>query len=529
MSRIFPPALSIVVLSIVFSINASATTYYISTSGSDSNSGTSESAPWAHLPGMQTWTGSYAPAAGDTFVLRGCDDWGNSSGSANFPINWTWSGTSSSHITISVDQSTPWYNTASCSSWNRPVFDGQLAIMNAGSNPTGCSAFNGFMTVNNSQYVDFNWIEFKGWYWTDSAPCFGDTAMLYFNNSDYITINYSYFHYWSHGSSAGDSDHGIFSQGSPLNSHGAVTYSVLDNTDGYALTGTSTGVGVQIPLQHSICVYLANCIKTAVAGEYAYNDISKDGAASLAGVHNNCIETLSLISGTTYYIHDNKIHDNFQCEGLQVGNPNEVDYVWNNLFYNMTSSGANGPDIPQSCSTGVSALYYWNNTNVDSRNVCASFQGCSGSNWTNAFVMQNNHCITSGTPGGSEQSGGMLGGGTVTGASIINISNNLVESLTTANGQGYTSSQTYPYSPASAGSPTIGQGANLSSNWPSGFSTNDTTLACSEQTVNGVVESVCPMRPSNTRPPAGPTPWDIGAYTFGSTPNPPTGLSAAVQ
>src|ERR1700691_4377748 len=70
------------------------TTHYIATNGSDSNGGTSESSPWAHLPGMLTWTGSYKPVAGDTFILRGCDVWAN----ANFPITWTWSGTSNSPI-----------------------------------------------------------------------------------------------------------------------------------------------------------------------------------------------------------------------------------------------------------------------------------------------------------------------------------------------------------------------------------------------------------------------------------------------
>ncbi len=54
--------------------SVSATTYYVSTSGADSNNGTSKSTPWAHLPGMPAATGtagSYSAVAGDTFYLEG--------------------------------------------------------------------------------------------------------------------------------------------------------------------------------------------------------------------------------------------------------------------------------------------------------------------------------------------------------------------------------------------------------------------------------------------------------------------------
>src|ERR1035437_3032656 len=66
-----------------------ATTYYVATSGSDSNNGTSESTAWAHLPGMPTATslaGSYSALAGDALVLRGCDVWYTTPGTCNFPL-----------------------------------------------------------------------------------------------------------------------------------------------------------------------------------------------------------------------------------------------------------------------------------------------------------------------------------------------------------------------------------------------------------------------------------------------------------
>src|ERR1035441_2654484 len=76
-----------------------ATTHYIAATGADSNNGTNKTTPWLHLPGMMTCSSacaSYTPTAGDQFVLRGGDSWTN----ANFPITWTWSGSSGSPIYI---------------------------------------------------------------------------------------------------------------------------------------------------------------------------------------------------------------------------------------------------------------------------------------------------------------------------------------------------------------------------------------------------------------------------------------------
>ena len=69
--------------------SVSAKTYYVSVSGSDSADGTSKSTAWAHLPGMPSATGiagSYSAVAGDTFILKGCDVWYNTSGTSNFPL-----------------------------------------------------------------------------------------------------------------------------------------------------------------------------------------------------------------------------------------------------------------------------------------------------------------------------------------------------------------------------------------------------------------------------------------------------------
>jgi hypothetical protein len=514
MSRLIPRALLAFFLGILTIGTASATTYYVAANGSDSNSGTSKTSPWAHIPGMMTWAGSHTPAAGDTFILRGCDVWGNS----DFPISWQWSGTSSSHIVIDRDET--WYNGANCSSWNRAKFDAGHAVIN----PPECSNNNAFWEFGTVSYIDVNWIELANYHWTSSqagGSCYSHEFIANIStSSSYVHLSNWYVHAWTIASGADDNDH-FFMSGCETCS---VDYAVIDNSDGTV----HTGAGMQWPTQHSIFKNVANALKPNMSGEFAYNDIS-NVAGYVSGVHPNCIESIATIRGSgTLYIHDNRVHDNGTCEGLQVGNPGETDYVWNNLWYNNTSNGANGPNLPQNGNNAV-ALYYWNNTNVDQRSVCVSVAS-NGNKWSKAFKMQNNHCITAGTPSGTSQSGGMVDG-PISGAATITFSNNIVESLSSANGQGYNNSQAYVYSPTSSSSQTVGAGANLTSSWPTGFAVQDTTYACTEQTVNGVVQSVCPARTANNRPTSGN--WDVGAFLFGSAsgspPNPPTGLAAIVQ
>jgi hypothetical protein len=52
-----------------------ATTYYVSTTGDDRNSGTSPSTPWKHCPGMTGWSGSTTLSNGDTVLFRSQDTW----------------------------------------------------------------------------------------------------------------------------------------------------------------------------------------------------------------------------------------------------------------------------------------------------------------------------------------------------------------------------------------------------------------------------------------------------------------------
>ena len=94
-------------------------------------------------------------------------------------------------------------------------------------------------------------------------------------------------------------------------------------------------------VKFSIFKCMSNAYKPLYAGEFGYNEITTVGDSPDPTIHSNCIESVAATGdGGIYYIHDNRIHDNYSCEGLQPGNPGETDYVWNNVWYNDTAVGA---------------------------------------------------------------------------------------------------------------------------------------------------------------------------------------------
>jgi hypothetical protein len=531
MSRNFPQALFALLIAVLTIGHLSATTYYVAANGSDSNSGTSKTAPWAHLPGMRTWTGGHTPAAGDTFILRGCDDWGNS----NFPINWNWSGTSSNPITI--DRDTTWYNTSNCpSGWNRAKFDGGGAVMGG----TECSGTNKFVVFNSATHVTVNWIELTGYYWNANAggSC-GDNTGTFVdaNNSDYITWAYGYIHNWSHGSSAGDTDHAwdIVNGGATCDNC-LMDHMVIDNTDSSVCGtgGTRCGAGFQWSTTNSVLNWMVNEIKPKTHGTFCNNSLSGVGMG-FDGTHDNIIEPVGGGGGPNYYyICNNYIFDNAGGE-LQFGNAGDIYYIWNNIYVS-TSGDSRSWAFPQQPGSGMS-LYFWNNTIMQQAGSAGilTCNSCNPATWVNVDI-ENNHVITTSTssngpvPGLISCSPNDCGTNPfpASGSRVISRTDNIVMSPTTSTTQGYTDLETYVYSPTAATDTTVGAGNDLTSMWPAGFSSSDTTYACVQQAVSGVIQAVCDQRTPIARSGA----WDAGAYEFqggASKPNPPTGLVAAVQ
>ena len=168
-----------------------------------------------------------------------------------------------------------------------------------------CTGNNFFIrNVESTGYVDWNWIELTNFY-NNNGSCYEKEGwIITASGTDHDTWNNFYIHAATAGASSVDIDNMITSPTTGNCANCLVNYAVIDNSDGTKYTSG----GIRIPIQHSICTYVSNCIKPFTGGEYAYNNITHIGAV-IAGVHANCIETIGATSGPPYYIHDNLIHD----------------------------------------------------------------------------------------------------------------------------------------------------------------------------------------------------------------------------
>ena len=477
-------------------------THYISIStGSDTNTGTTKTAAWAHLPGMATCTGnckSYNPVAGDVFILKGCDIWTNST----LPILWNWSGSAGNVISVSYDPT--WYNSSNCpSAWNRAVLDAGKANISGGNN---------FITLcysGNCQYTTFESIEMKGLY-SAGAGSYGNlNYVACYESCTNIILNNLYLHGWNVVTD-GNCMLVLGSTNSPYASGSSFNNGIIDGSDatGASPAGATCYAFYGWPsVTNSVIHDVANGILPLGGGTISGNLIYNIKPSN-AGVHENGIETLG--GGGTYYIHDNVIHDNVG-ETFMFGNTNETDYIWNNVFYNL--SNANPLHFPQGSGMSNMNTYIWNNTVDAAANNCFLWVTGFGGSWNN-FTLVNNHCITS----------AMLYNSGFTVVSLT-VSNNPVQTESQANSQGYTAAQSYAYSPTSPSGITVSAGKNLTTDCSGNISglCSDTAYAIS---YNSATETLTtPGRTSNARPLTGA--WDAGAYLWAQDPpSPPTNLIA---
>jgi hypothetical protein len=479
-----------------------ATTHYISKSiGADTNNGTTKTTPWAHLRGMPSCTSncsSYTPAAGDQFILMGCDVWVPS----DFSINWDWSGTSSNPIYIGVDKT--WFNTTNCpSGWNRPVFDGQN---------TATDMF--FISADNAtSWVTADWIEIKR-----AGSC---EAIRMFNPTTNWTLSNFYIHAWHQVTDT----NGPVVAGQSLNTFST---GVIDGSDATPTPGVTCNYFYSTPpnVINSVLHDMPNGIVGYAGGgsggsvvTWAGNDIYNINDSN-GGSHGNAIET---VGGGTYYIHDNRIHHMVcpGCESMFIGNSGETDYVWNNVVYDLGPNG-NSSQTPSIGPESGGTTNFWNNTIVAS-----DAQSCvnnSGQGPVNADIhVRNVHCIQ-GNSGGSV-------------SDFTDTTFSLVQTTAQANANSsphfdqYTASEAHPYSPLALTNSTVGVGTNMAASC-----TGSNAGLCSDTayyvqaTINGVVQAV-PGRTTNARPLSGAV--DVGAFQFSSStvqaPQPPSGLQASVQ
>lgn len=506
--------------------SAAATTYYISASaGSDSNNGISKSTPWAHLPGMANAAGiaaGHTPVAGDRYILMGCDVWPN----ASFAINWIWSGTAGNQIYVGGGDKT-WYNTTNCSSgWNRPIFNGGRAVVTGGGNK------NDFIVLNGN-YVTIDNIEFTGLFWTNSYTGFGETSYIAKGGGIADAITNNYFHGWSY-SATTDAFYAILGNTSNTDTGSYAANNIFDGSDTSGVSGNAI-YGSPGVVYGNYCGHMANCF----VGEFSsvHDNLIEYLQPHFDGGHSNAIEATTDIpygrwagggySGIGALYYNNVIRH--LASGIVSLWPapwnNTTTYIFNNVIYDVDNGNVMNLNGDALAGAPYGGGLTTNNTaecgpNSDPTGACTSGANTPlpTSNWVN------NHYITS---NGTPVSGNAVGTDT-----------HVLQLLSTANKQGYSSGEAFAFSPTSATNSThVFTGSNLTSTCSSSPLLaplcQDTTYAISYNTTNHTVTS--PARATTTRPTSGP--WDAGAYQYGATnssgpansPNAPTSLTVVVQ
>jgi len=476
-------------------------TYYISkSSGSDSNTATqaqSKSTPWAHLPGMPSCTAncaSYTPVAGDRFILRGGDSWLAS----DLGINWQWAGTSTNPIYVGIDQT--YY---AGSSWSRPVFNCQN---------TGCAANQyGNIIWIAANYVSFDNIEFTGYQQQNSG---GENLVAVYANYD--TVENFYVHGWSRtsGSSAYNS-YVLTNNWSGGGGIGTVFQgNVIDGSD-------SPNQDFMGGILHGDMVYnnVVRYVYNGMNGVFnnIHGNLVEYNYTASSGDHCNMIFPQDVFTGNTLWVYNNVIrHGGYTCAGstlFTMGNSSCTTctaYVYNNVLYDNEGDFDKGITIGSHTSTGT--YYVYNNT-VDTPGGYCMGNGESPPRSTTYYA--NTHCISPNPICWN------------TGTTCNNNGGNLSETETQANNAGYTSSETYAYSPISSSSPTVGIGNNYTSMCSGNLAAlcSDTSYPTYDTTHHVVV-----MRTVNPRPSSGA--WNAGAYEYagsGDPPGPPSNLVALPQ
>jgi hypothetical protein len=504
-------------------------TFYISyTHGSDSNSGTLTSAPWKDAPGMQQCSGncaSYSAQAGDRFIFEGGDSWPNS----EFPL--------ASHAGVSgkpdyYGAETDWYVG---SSFSQPTFSGGGADICPSScrDPNAPGGTGGIDDVlidaSGQDYVELDDLHLTDFSALTAQPYHQCAELLLENNGgsedDHITVNRLTMDNisigaWAqgYGSTSGDNstcDPILFSPQSPFSGS-----SVIENS---TITGDGDTYGrvmqsVPNAINNTISGFPEGFIYPAGSGTIAGNNLSycsvnpstgqaqgpTTGGAPASAIHSNAIEDLGVSGSDTFYIHDNVVHNTgagsgFECESLDTGYSGEVDYVWNNVFYDL---GGNSIHVDQG--QDPTGYYAWNNSleggfnttpgSMDTTQSC--FLNAHGGSTTTVYI-QNNFCVTNASSAVASSIAGS--------SNLVTTPNVLVTPFQVRSGT-YKGDFALPdgsnpavWEPLSNSTPVAGAGTNLASDC-----TGSLTGLCSDTTYAGARTTI--SRPS------GGMAWSVGAY-----------------
>ena len=473
--------------------------FYISKStGSDTNNGTSESTPWAHAPGMPSCTGTCAstsPAAGEGFIFRGGETWV----STDLGFNLSISGSSTHPIYFGVDKT--WYNSSVCgASWCRP-------ILNAG----GVTTSNMWTFQSSNSYVIVDDFEFTGMRNNQNA--------FLWQFATNVRATQNYMHGWTQTGTTNNV--GFLSEqwtGSFFdhNIQDGVDSIVAGPTGSCTVSqcGTFNGVDSQNggTVEYNYFSYVVSAVLSTT--DVVHDNVIVNTITSIDGDHCNALFSQGPATTSNQLIYNNYINNGNSCSGgvvlwfngnVATPNPSSIGYGFNNVMWGLSSNPVNIGNH----GSGNYGTYYWFNNTVD-----CTLGGCGGTpptgpTWT--ISEGNNHYIPSAL------------NFACTGCTVNSLGTDLVQTETVANGQGYTSAETFPYSPiigcTSGTCGTVQYGTNQESvctalssiNAQAGVACQSgTSDACAYNTSNHTLR--CPNNALNARPAS--TAWDIGAYEF---------------
>ncbi|MGH9717544.1 MAG: hypothetical protein ACRD4R_12575 [Candidatus Acidiferrales bacterium] len=528
--------------------SASATTYYIAANGSDSNSGTSKTSPWLHAPGMSTCTATCASTtvkAGDSIIFRGGDTWhfGNSSlspfaGYKNHAWSFSASGSAANCqlnpaagaiitttcIYIGVDQG--WY---SGSSWARPKFNMDNPLTT--SSPSSCAyedSSDNLLSFS-GQYLIVDNLEVLGYCWNTTSP-YNEVVSIGANDE----MKGSYWHGWTMGATAtgcGSCDSDEYWAISAPNAIGVwsrIDHDVFDGSDstygnmsvgsGHATGGIFLAGG---EIDHNVLNHCSNGVKYTRAYVFHDNLIENMSEPPVGGTHGNIDELPGTAVDWTVdaYYYNNVIRQTNEGETIDMypgaGLLGKAAYIFNNVMTGPNANPTNCYMIEGDGVPGPGPTYFFNNTS-DAPCGIRSLRGSS------TGIFQNNDFIGY-SPSGSVGNFSQMAANTDNG-------NEIWQSESTANGQGYLNSNNY--APSSSGGATVGAGSNLSSICSS-MDNAEAAQAC-RYGIGGVTyDAVNHVAVDDPLVPRG-SAWDAGAYQFSAgavstQPNPPGGLTAVVQ
>jgi hypothetical protein len=564
--------------------------YFIAANGADTNSGTDESHPWLHAPGMpncaatcltvsNSLSGSATAGAGMGFIFRGGDTWHFGNSALTPYTGGTWNINVGGNPTTCLDERTSsgcayfgvdpgWY---SGSSWSRPILNGDNPTTGFGTTKfaASCAFQDGasntlVATGGNRTNIYLDNFELAG-------LCSKDTTGGATSSDTYIAIGGTgsyglgmiveanlYVHGWSVTSNAGSSNNAIPCNilGGGTNGLQTITHIVVDGSDSNPSVCAWGGFPSFYHFKDSIIRYV-----TQGVGQWCHDihdNVLEHFYNPFVPTHGNILECNSNSPGnapnqpanTPNVVYNNIIrHDDpsFGPAGqvhLWLCPQAVPEYWFNNLEYDV--AGGNFWDIagpPGYSCPNTGGQFMFNNTLVDIVQPCH----LTGSNQTGGqyLTVMNEHLIN--TPYDGTGCKGAASSAT-----------NVSMSSATAASQGYTTGSggasgsantcandpSTPCTPTLPTNSTVSIGANqmaycnalASFTSESAISTDaanackyGTTDACSYNTTTHTMN--CPGHTPVARPTT--LAWDSGASQFSATqaqlPQPPTSLLATVN